>query len=320
MQKLRAFLADFASVRSLLLAGALTVLLAWGCATAPKTLWMKDMKRSFHTGEIISARSGQPVSFDEMLDDLRSVQVVYVGERHTDRVHHKIQLEILSRLFNAHSDMSVGMEMFDHTYQPVLDRWSTGDMDWQEFLEKTHWYANWKYNASLYREILKFIKQHHIPLIGINIPFSLPPKISIGGIESLNTEEKKHLPAAIDLSNTAHRDYVKKIFEFHHLPGRNDFETFYEAQCAWEDGMADAIAKHRDYQPMVVLLGGGHIIHKFGVPERAFKRTAASFRTVYLAPAGSRAELSYADYIWVTADAAADETLVIDHESKKKSS
>ena len=51
---------------------------------------------------------------------------------------------------------------------------------------------------------------------------------------------------------------------------------------------------------MVVLVGNGHIIRKFGIPDRAFDRTGACFRTLLLAPAGSKAKLSFADYIWVT--------------------
>jgi uncharacterized iron-regulated protein len=317
MREPRLFFAEILSARFIWTAGVLAVILGWGCATAPKTLWMKDMKRSFSAGEIVSGRAGQAVSLDEMMADLETVQVVYVGERHTDPLHHRIQLEILRRLARVHPGLSVGMEMFDHTYQPVLDRWSRGELDWQKFLEQTHWYANWRYRASLYEGILKFVKQQHLPLIGLNIPFSIPPKISIGGIDSLNAYEKKQLPASIDLTNSAHRKYVKKVFEGHHIPGRNSFENFYEAQCAWEDGMADAIAKHLGTRPMVVLLGDGHIIYKFGVPERAFKRTGATYRTVYLAPAGSSAELAYGDYIWVTSDATADKTLGTEKEDKK---
>jgi uncharacterized iron-regulated protein len=51
---------------------------------------------------------------------------------------------------------------------------------------------------------------------------------------------------------------------------------------------------------MVVLAGNGHIIRKFGIPNRAFARKGAPFKTVYLASVGSQAETSWADYLWVT--------------------
>ena len=49
-----------------------------------------------------------------------------------------------------------------------------------------------------------------------------------------------------------------------------------------------------------MVMGNGHIIHKFGVPDRAHQRTGVSFRTVYLSAAGESAELAFGDYIWIT--------------------
>ena len=64
--------------------------------------------------------------------------------------------------------------------------------------------------------------------------------------------------------------------------------------------MADAVAENLESGKMVVLAGNGHIIRKFGIPDRAFARTHASFKTIYLAPVGGEAQLSWADYLWVT--------------------
>jgi len=68
----------------------------------------------------------------------------------------------------------------------------------------------------------------------------------------------------------------------------------------WEDAMAEMIAQNLKNDVMVVLAGNGHIQFKYGIPDRAYKRTGASFRTIYLAPAGDVVELDIADYIWVT--------------------
>jgi uncharacterized iron-regulated protein len=78
------------------------------------------------------------------------------------------------------------------------------------------------------------------------------------------------------------------------------FDYFYLVQCVWEEAMAETIAHHLGSDGMIVLAGNGHIIHKFGIPDRVYSRTKADFRTIYLASAGSQAELSYADYVWVT--------------------
>jgi uncharacterized iron-regulated protein len=241
------------------------------------------------------------MGFDRLVDDLRQVQVVYVGERHVDPAHHQIQLKIIQALAEMPEPLAIGMEMFDQTYQSVLDRWSAGDLDQDLFLKQVHWYANWRYDFSLYQPILDYVREHRLQLIGLNIPFHIPPKISIGGLDSLSSEDKGHLPQSIDTSDPAHRSYVEAIFrQHHHIKGRQDFEYFYAAQCVWEDAMAEAIERHLNQGQMVVLAGNGHIIHKFGIPKRAFARNRKAFRTVYLADAGSQVELSFADYIWVT--------------------
>jgi len=132
--------------------------------------------------------------------------------------------------------------------------------------------------------------------VGLNIPSYIPPRTGVGGIKNLSINDKKHLPDRIDTSNLAHRNYVKEVFSLHHQMRKN-FEYFYETQCVWEDIMAQSIARSIKNDQVVVLSGNGHIIHKFGIPDRVFSRIKKSYRTVYPARTGSEVQLSYADYI-----------------------
>ncbi len=271
-----------------------------GCAGIEKKLLINDNSGSYPAGIIISGESGTPVLPEALLADLGSVRIVYVGENHHNPEHHKIQLRIIRELHEKHPDLIIGMEMFAKTYQVVLDKWSEGLLEEKEFLQKTHWYVNWRFKYELYRDILDFAGRNRIRIIGLNIPSHIPPKIAVGGIDSLLDDDRRYLPAEIDTSIAAHRTYIQKIFKFHALPGRENFENFYMAQCVWEDTMAESIALNLDGHPMVVIAGNGHIKNKFGIPDRAYKRTSVPFRTVGLIPAGGNADLSYADYIWVT--------------------
>jgi uncharacterized iron-regulated protein len=285
------------------LAGLTVLIFLWGCAVTPtKKLTIQDTEQSFEEGVIISTKLGKPVTFKELLADLNSCRIVYIGEKHTNASHHRIQLDVIQALFTKHSSLAVGMEMFDHTYQDVLDMWSAGELDQKDFLKKSHWYANWRFDFSLYREILEFIKENHIRLVALNIPNHIPPKIREGGIENLREDEKEHLPQEIDTSKTAHRDYLQTVFDGHkhHFRGEVEFENFYTAQSVWEDAMAEMISQHLKNDVMVVLAGNGHIQFKYGIPDRAYHRTGTSFRTIYTAPAGDVVESAVADYIWVT--------------------
>lgn len=272
-----------------------------GCGTGARTLLLKDMDQTFEADSIISGQTRESVTYEDLIEDLAEVRIVYVGENHRDAHHHEIQLKIIQSLFKRNPDLIVGMEMFDKSYQPVLDQWSRGVLDEKAFLKQTHWYANWKYDFGLYKEILVFIKKENIPMVGLNIPFHLPSKIAIGGIDSLTADEKIFLPESVDTTHPEHRAYVKKVFDSHRIKGREDFENFYAAQCVWEDVMAEAVARHLLDRQMIVLVGNGHIIKKFGVPNRAFSRTKVPFRTVYPARIGRQVELADGDYIWATA-------------------
>lgn len=271
-----------------------------GCIMTPKDYNVSTIPNSYPEGTIISGQTGMPVSFESLLQDLSDTRIVYIGESHTRADHHEIQLKLIQSLVKKDPEWAVGMEMFDYTYQNILDQWSDGKLDEKRFLEKSHWYANWRYDFELYRNLLLYIRESRLRLFGLNIPFHLPPKIAIGGIESLSPDEKKHLPIKIDTTNPDHRTYVSDIFKGHQIKGRNDFEYFYLAQCVWEDAMAERIASGLEGKKMIVLTGNGHILRKFGIPDRTFSRTRTPFRTIYLTSKEGATDLSYGDYIWIT--------------------
>ncbi|UCF92341.1 MAG: ChaN family lipoprotein [Desulfobacterales bacterium] len=280
--------------------GVALICLITGCAVKSKQLLVKELTQSFVEGTIISSPTGRPVSFDRLLADLKECRVIYVGESHANPSHHEIELAIIDAVFKEDPRVAVGMEMFDHTYQKVLDSWSAGRLDRKSFLRKTHWYANWRYDYALYGDILDYIKNNQIRLVGLNIPFHIPPKLRVGGLENLSAADKRHLPEEIDTSIRPHREFAEKIFKQHNFEGRDEFDDFYLVQCVWDDAMAEAIALNLKDAKMIVLAGSGHIQFKYGVPDRAYRRSGAPFRTIYLASVGQEIELAIADYIWVT--------------------
>jgi len=249
---------------------------------------------------IVSGRTGAPVSWDEMAADLQTVRVVYVGEKHNVAAHHALQLRVIRELHARDSRLAVGMEMFDRSYQAVLYQWSAGGMDEEAFLRSTHWYANWRFDFALYRDILEYVKSAHLRLVALNLPFNIPPKIRVGGIEHLSAYEKGFLPAQIDTTIAAHREFAQKIFGMHDFKTGAKFEDFYLAQCVWEDVMAESVADFLGADRMVVLAGNGHIQFKYGIPERAFRRNGVPYRTIYQASSGEEVDPAIADYILVS--------------------
>lgn len=285
----------------LLFLSGLILLFASGCVTAPKGLQLEGSESAYPPGTIIQTATGRAVSFEEMMADLYTAPVVYVGEQHTQARQHAIQLKILKKLHARHPGLSLGMEMFDHTYQPVLNKWRKGRLTTEQFLEQTHWYANWKFDFDLYKDILLYAKEREIAVIGLNVPPHIPPKIAVGGIDNLLPGDRAHLPDSVDTGNEKHREYVQSVFKHHHQRGLTNFSYFYQAQCVWEDAMAEAVAKNlEDDGTLLVLAGSGHLRHHYGIPQRAYKRHPAPYRTVLPMPAGRSVKADISDYIWVS--------------------
>ena len=283
-----------------LLFGLTIISFLWGCAGKSDTVLIKVTSKTVKPDTIISAKTGKAVTFDQLMADLSRHQIIFVGEEHTSPAHHAIQQKIIEAVFKNTPSMRVGMEMFDRSYQEVLDLWSAGVLDEETFLRKVHWNANWRHDFALYRDILLFIKENRIKIVALNIPFHIPARIRVGGIDNLSDIDRQYLPKEIDTTHTAHRDYAQKVFNQHHFNSRDKFDDFYMVQCVWDEIMAESIAANLGGKKIVVLAGNGHIQYKYGIPDRAFRRTGASFRTLYLVSAGQEVELGIADYVWVT--------------------
>ncbi|MFO8111709.1 MAG: ChaN family lipoprotein [Desulfosalsimonadaceae bacterium] len=279
----------------------LSFLVVSGCA-ALRTPDTAPSAPDYPVDTILDAATGREVSFESMIAELETVPVVYVGETHTNEAHHEIQLRILKALQERRpGNIAVGMEMFARPYQEVLGRWVEGGLSEDAFLRKTHWYANWRHDFSLYRDLLHYIRENRIPLVALNIEFHIPSKIAAGGIDSLLPYQEKQLPQERDLTDEDHREYVRSQYERHtgHVADRYAFDDFYAAQVVWDEAMAEAVSRHGKDRSMVVFAGSGHIAQGYGIPERARRRTGLAYRSVIPREKGEPVDFSAGDYIWI---------------------
>ena len=60
--------------------------------------------------------------------------IVLLGEEHDREDHHRWQLDTIAALHERRRAMVLGFEMFPRRSQPVLDRWSAGELSEAEFL------------------------------------------------------------------------------------------------------------------------------------------------------------------------------------------
>jgi uncharacterized iron-regulated protein len=86
---------------------------------------------------------------DDVLVALAKRGVVLLGESHNDAEHHRWQLHTIAALFSHRSDMVLGFEMFPRRVQPVLDRWSKGELNETAFLREVDWPQIWGFAGEL---------------------------------------------------------------------------------------------------------------------------------------------------------------------------
>ena len=263
--------------------------------------------------EIFKLPDGEKTSLDSLLEDLQGTRGIFVGESHDQIEHHRIQAKVLQELSDRGKDLAVGMEMFKQSQQPILDRWSQGLLTEEEFLREVDWETTWAMDYQLYKGIVDEIKKRHIKLLGLNVEKDLTRKVGQSGIGGLTPEDKARLPE-MDLSDRGHRAYIRAIYEGHHEGQAKKFDHFYQAQCLWDEGMAEALfefLKSPEGQGKTVLVfaGGSHIVFRFGIPRRLYRRVPIEMETIILKEwrrkingdlAFSGASSPVADFIWIT--------------------
>jgi len=221
------------------------------------------------------------VDIKEVIDDVSDTKIIYVGEQHTNFSHHIVQLNVIKGVYKSYKKVSIGMEMFQRKFQPILDRYINGEITEKEFLKKTEYFKRWGYDYNLYKPILDFAKKHKIPVIALNIETEILKKVSKEGLESLTLEEREKIPTQMDFSNTKYRNILKKIFGMHKTD--KNFEHFFQSQILWDETMAETIDSFLKKNPkykMVVLVGNGHIKYGFGIPSRCYRRNKFSYKII----------------------------------------
>ncbi len=189
-----------------------------GCAKkVPHPSWflrVASMGDPLGPEEIIELPEGESISFSQLMEDLRPSRVIFVGESHDQREHHQAQVRILRALITEGKDIVVAMEMFQRSQQPILDRWSQGILTEEEFLKEIHWETTWGIDYSFYKDILDVAKEHHLKILGLNVPKELSRKVARTGIDNLSPEDRNSLPE-MDLKDREHRRYIRSSYKEH---------------------------------------------------------------------------------------------------------
>ncbi|MFQ5687095.1 MAG: ChaN family lipoprotein [Candidatus Scalindua sp.] len=268
---------------------AVIIVIGMGCRSVTNivtTYRLRNFPAEVNAGDIVHVATGEKITFAQLADSLDGARIVYVGEVHSNRESHKLELQVLKEFYKRnYGNIAVGMEMFKRPHQDILDKWTGGEISEKDLLFSTDWDSEWGYDYNNYKGIMDFIRDNKIPVVAMNIKRGFQKKISRNGIKGLSEEEKETLPE-IDTTDVYHRKYLERLMKEHGDTDMSEaFERFYLIQCVWEDVMADSISKYLSSpegkeRKMLVFIGGGHIIYHFGVPKRVYRRNHLPYLTI----------------------------------------
>jgi len=252
--------------------------------------------------EVFRVSDGKTITFGQMLDDLRKVNIILVGEVHNQEAHHRLQLAIIKALNDAKTPIAVGFEMFLADNQNILDQWIAGKMSSDAFIKA--YQRNWNFPWHLYRDIFLYLRVNKIPAVGLNISPEITIKVSTSGFSSLTKEELAKLPPETGRAvDEKYMKFIRRAYAMHGHGGKQ-FINFCEAQLIWDQVMArnliGFLAKNPD-KTLVAVTGNGHA-WKRGIPEQLKTQSEKTrYRVVlphipgYIEPGSITAE--DADYI-----------------------
>ena len=117
----------------------------------------------------IDLASGEEASHEEVVADLAKADVVYVGEAHTIRRHHELQLRLLQELFARGVPLTLCLEQLEAADQPAVDRYARGETDFAALVREIGWDKKWR-NYADYQPLCEFARAQRFPIRALNAP------------------------------------------------------------------------------------------------------------------------------------------------------
>lgn len=234
--------------------------------------------------EIIHLPTGTKLDSSELFTLLAQKRIVFVGEGHDNIYDHQVELEVIKNLFQrSPGQLVVGFEMLSHLNQDKIDRWLAGKLGDDDFI--TLFADDWGVaNFVYYREIFDYLKAHKIPIRALNVCRREKMEFMHGLMAPGNDNEGEKGSVTAEVADIYQEEALRAMFKGH-VRGHGDIGVFIEVHKLWEDTMARNINSYLDSQAgsdkkLIVIAGGFHIAHGYGLPRRVFQRTRVDYCTL----------------------------------------
>ena len=246
--------------------------------------------------------NGNRSNLTDLISRIKSADVTFIGEIHTDTIAHELEALLLERTWDKWQTLS--LEMFETDVQYIVDEYMAGYVNEEHFLKSAR---SWENYGSDYRKLIEFSKEKGTSVIAANAPrryVNMVRRMGKNSLLNLPEEGKRFLPplpypdasskyekkfkaimtAHHSMINTAtddragekpqkisNSDSVDPKIEDNNLIDLEAFERMLAAQNLWDASMAWSIASHLEKNSKNRVLhvnGSFHTDFSLGIPEQ----------------------------------------------------
>lgn len=253
------------------------LLMPGGCGTL---LHAPDEADQEKDAVILDVETGHTVDEEALLEKMLGARVIYLGEKHDNPHHHRLQRILVERLIARGQRPALGFEFFSRDQTGWLMNFSVGKPssfaphgrdEKGTFLRKKLGWETRK-DWAFYFPLVALARTHHLPVFGADLPGGTRVRLARSGLEGLSAVEKLGL-SPTHLQHDDYQTLMKNKLALAHCGMAKEplLERLYATWLARNDAMAQAIVltlEERPNDPVVILLGAGHIANDMGVYER----------------------------------------------------
>ena len=238
---------------------------------------------------VYSVKLAKEVSLKDIVDDMESHDVLFIGEEHNDSVTHFIEKKMLELLYGKYgSGTTLSMEMFERDVQGVMNEFLAGFIREKDLMKDARAWRNYKD----YKPMVDFAKTKGLDVVCANAPTrysNLAGRKGQAMLLALPDESRDFLaPLPYDTATGAYHekltvlpkhaadtlnDTTKKAAGTVSMPNMGNFNLVM-AQSLWDATMAYSISsymkKHKGQKVMQVN-GRFHSDEGFGVAAQLHK-------------------------------------------------
>lgn len=222
-------------------------------------------------GLLLDVRSQQFVSFETLVTDVATVQVIAVGEEHYHAAIQAFELRLLRALTERRRrHVALGMEFLERDARATVTAYLDGTIGRAEFRKRLAASAAF---MERYFPLLRHARDHHLQVVPLNLPRRIARQVAAQGLDTtlaqLSRTDRAYLPAALMPITPRYRAYFLEAVTPHHALQGQQAEYFVEASHLKDDTMAWSLgtflARHPE-MTMLVIAGRFHVDYGLAIP------------------------------------------------------